>query len=208
MVTVSIDTNCRTGPGLAYDQIGVLLRGESAVIVGQEETGNYWIIENPDRSGTCWLWAQYATVTGNVSGLPLLTPPPSPTPTPTSTPALAFTVNFDNYHDCGGTQHMTFYVGNTGSVPLQSAEVAVVEIATLVALFDGYTDVPFVSTANGCPNELSSLGPGGAAYIAVPIGASPPPPPNSGAHAATIRICTEDGLNGLCLLKEINFTIP
>jgi len=99
-VSVSLDTNCRKGPGLGYDQIGVLLVGESAVIVAQDETGNYWIIENPDKAGTCWLWAQYATVSGNVSGLPLLTPPPSPTPTPSETPAMAYNVSYANYHLC------------------------------------------------------------------------------------------------------------
>lgn len=33
-VTVSVDTNCRTGPGTQYDQIGELLIGQSAEVVG------------------------------------------------------------------------------------------------------------------------------------------------------------------------------
>jgi len=63
------------------------------VVVGKYSVGNYWIINNPDSSGTCWLWGQYATVTGNTAGLPEYTPPPTPTPTntptPTATPTLA-----------------------------------------------------------------------------------------------------------------------
>ncbi len=88
MVTVSVNTNCRTGPGVVYDLIGALLAGEQAVVVGKFSAGNYWIINNPDSSGTCWLWGQYATVTGNTAGLPEYTQPPTPTPTntPTSTP--------------------------------------------------------------------------------------------------------------------------
>jgi hypothetical protein len=204
MVSVSLDTNCRTGPGLVYDQIGVLLVGESAVIVAQEQTGDYWIIENPDRAGTCWLWAEYATITGNVSGLPLLTPPASPTPTPSNTPSISFKVTYENYHNCGITPHMTFKVVNNGSIVLESADIGVVEVATLTALFDGYTDVPFVSTPNGCPMELQYLSPSNTAYIAVPLAAVP----NSGSHSASFRICSADGLGGLCLTKEINFDIP
>ena len=88
MVTVSVNTNCRTGPSVVYDLIGALLVGEQAVVVGKFSSGNYWIINNPDSSGTCWLWGEYATVSGNTAGLPEYTQPPTPTPTntPTSTP--------------------------------------------------------------------------------------------------------------------------
>jgi hypothetical protein len=208
MVSVSVNTNCRTGPGQAYDLIGMLLVGETANVVARSDSGTYVVIENPDKAGNCWLWLQYATVTGNNSSLPVMTPPPSPTPSPTPTPALAFSVKYDNFHSCGGTEFMTFYVSNTGSITLESADVAIVEISSLATLFDGFTDVPFVGTSTGCPPELASLGPGTVGYIAVPVGASPAPPPNPGAHAATINICTGDGLTGLCLLKELSFTIP
>jgi hypothetical protein len=80
MVRVSVDTNCRTGPGKIYDWIGALLVGEQAEVVGQTLSGEYWIIKNPDLAGTCWLWANYATVTGPTAALPQFTPPPTPTP--------------------------------------------------------------------------------------------------------------------------------
>ncbi len=80
MVSVSVDTNCRTGPGKIYDYIGALLVGESAEVVGQSMDGLYWIIENPDLSGECWLWGEYATVVGPTDELARYTPPPSPTP--------------------------------------------------------------------------------------------------------------------------------
>jgi len=101
MATVSVNTNCRTGPGVVYDLIGALLVGEQAVVVGKYSAGNYWIINNPDSSGTCWLWGQYATVTGNTAGLPEYTPPPTPTPTstptPTATPTLSPPTAPDNF---------------------------------------------------------------------------------------------------------------
>lgn len=80
LASVSVSTNCRTGPDTIYDNIGALMVGEQAQVVGQTSDGTYWIIENPDGSGECWLWAYYATVVGPTDGLPMYTPPPSPTP--------------------------------------------------------------------------------------------------------------------------------
>jgi len=88
MARVSENTNCRTGPGVVYDLVGALLVGEQAVVVGKFSAGNYWIINNPDAAGTCWIWGQYATVSGNTAGLPEYTAPPTPTPTFTPTPSL------------------------------------------------------------------------------------------------------------------------
>lgn len=89
-VTVSTNTNCRTGPSTAFDLIGALTVGQSAEVVGRFSSGNYWIIKTPNSSGTCWLWGQYATVSGNTSNLPEYPSPPTPTP---SIPAAA--TNFD-----------------------------------------------------------------------------------------------------------------
>lgn len=80
MVSVSVDTNCRSGPGKIYDYIGALLVGKKAEVVGQSMDGEYWIIKNPDRAGECWLWGNYASVTGPTVALPKYTPPPTPTP--------------------------------------------------------------------------------------------------------------------------------
>ena len=56
MVSVSIDTNCRTGPGKVYDRIGALMTNETAEVVGKNTPSNYWIIKNPDRNGNCKSW--------------------------------------------------------------------------------------------------------------------------------------------------------
>jgi len=80
MVSVSTNTNCRTGPGTIFDIVGALMVGEQAEVVGKGEFGNYWIIKNPDGSGECWLWSNYATVTGPTDSLTVYTPPPTPTP--------------------------------------------------------------------------------------------------------------------------------
>lgn len=80
MVSVSRNTNCRTGPGEPYEILGALLENEEAEVVGISSDGGTWIIKNPDGPGECWLWGYYATVTGPVEGLPVYTTPPTPTP--------------------------------------------------------------------------------------------------------------------------------
>ena len=82
MVTVSVNTNCRTGPGKVYDWLGALLVGEQAEVMARSADGQYWVIRNPDNNGgLCWLWGNYATVEGPIVNLPVWDPPPTPTPT-------------------------------------------------------------------------------------------------------------------------------
>ena len=93
-VTVSQNTNCRVGPGVVYDLIDAVLIGQTAEVVGKNSgVPNYWVVKRLNGSGTCWLWGQYATVSGNTANLPEYpvppTPTPSPTPTFTPTPTLA-----------------------------------------------------------------------------------------------------------------------
>jgi hypothetical protein len=80
MLTVSADTNCRSGPNKEYSYLGALLVHETAEIVGKNTVTNYWVIKNPDAAGTCWLWGNYATVTGDTSKLEEIPIPPTPTP--------------------------------------------------------------------------------------------------------------------------------
>ncbi len=92
IVTVSIATNCRTGPGQAYGISYGLPVGQTAEVVGKNTSTNYWIIKIPNGNGTCWLWGQYATVTGDASTLPTVAIPPTPTPTVTATPTITATL--------------------------------------------------------------------------------------------------------------------
>jgi uncharacterized protein YgiM (DUF1202 family) len=88
-VSVSVDTNCRIGPGNAYEMVGGLKVGETAAVVGKDAFGEYWIIEDENTpDGTCWIWGQYATVKGNTDNLPVVAAPPTPTPTPTQPPSI------------------------------------------------------------------------------------------------------------------------
>ena len=92
-VVVSVDTNCRTGPGQAYPSVYGLPVGVIGKVVGKNPSvSNYWVIEIPNSNGgTCWLWGQYATVTGDTTSLKVVAVPATPTPTKTITPTATKT---------------------------------------------------------------------------------------------------------------------
>ncbi len=76
------NTNCRTGPERVYDLIRTFLIGESAEIIGKNSRGDYYYVtDGANRSRDCWLWDRYVEVSGDISQIPVFTPPPTPTPT-------------------------------------------------------------------------------------------------------------------------------
>lgn len=85
-VSVTTNTNCRTGPGLVYDLLGGLNIGQFAEVVGKSSSTGYWIVKLPGSSTICWLFPQYATVSGNTANLPEYPVPPTPTPSAPATP--------------------------------------------------------------------------------------------------------------------------
>jgi hypothetical protein len=84
-VSVTSPTNCRTGPSTDYDLVFTMNPGATAQVVGKDTPDNYWIINKP-TGGTCWLWGQYAVLSGSTGSLPEYPPPPKPTPKFTKTP--------------------------------------------------------------------------------------------------------------------------
>ncbi len=92
LVSVSVSTNCRSGPGTDFELMGDLQAGDVAEVVGKYPSMNYWIIKNPDKAGNCWLWGEYATVIGSTALLPLVMPPPTP-----SVPILVVSIDTTCY---------------------------------------------------------------------------------------------------------------
>ena len=80
------------GPSTRYDQIGVLLRRQSAGIVGRGDVGagNWWQIDYPPGpSGPGWVPANPDFVAAfNTEQVPVVVPPPTPIAPPASTPVL------------------------------------------------------------------------------------------------------------------------
>jgi hypothetical protein len=86
-VTVSVETNCRKGPGLNYESVYSMSVSDVAEVIGKNTFTNYWIIKIPNHGGAiCWLWGRYATVAGNTAVLvEYSTPTPQSTATATAT---------------------------------------------------------------------------------------------------------------------------
>jgi hypothetical protein len=89
MLTLRDATNCRTGPGLAYEISVTYPIGQTLEIVGRYEPGNFWLVESGDSAtGNCWLWGEFADVSGSYGTVAAVTPPPMPTPGPLYAPSL------------------------------------------------------------------------------------------------------------------------
>ena len=93
-VTVSVATNCRSGPGQSFASLYGMPVGQVAKVIAKNTTTGYWIIEIPGQNGqTCWLWGQYATVTGDTATLTnVVTPTSVATKKPTATTTITATV--------------------------------------------------------------------------------------------------------------------
>ena len=203
-VSVSTPTNCRVGPGIAYERVGGLQVGEVAEVVGRNATGNYWIIRNPERPNQfCWLWGQYATVTGNTTALPVYTPPPTPTPLPTATPTPSFTASYVGKESCTGTGWwVELDLRNTGGISFESISLTVRDTTTdtiLSLIADNFTN------RNGCAetDTRDSLAAGSARIVSSPVFTNDP---TGRAHSATLTLCSNPGQNGMCVTQVVNFT--
>ncbi len=75
ILTVTDDTNCRSGPGTNYPIIVVIPAGTSVQIVSQYSDGKYWIVNAPNGNAQCWVLGELGKVSGgNPSLLPASTP--------------------------------------------------------------------------------------------------------------------------------------
>ena len=81
--------NVRSGPGVNYPKVGVLINRQEVPALAKTEGGIWIKIVYPGvPEGVAWVYAAYMRVTGE---LPIVPKPPTPTPetTPTIDPTLA-----------------------------------------------------------------------------------------------------------------------
>ncbi|MBT3391333.1 MAG: hypothetical protein HN413_13095 [Chloroflexi bacterium] len=79
MLSVSVNTNCRSGPGLKYPITGsIVTNGSFEVVARPASSDPYVIIKNPGGGADCWAWLEHATITGDTSALPTISAPPIP----------------------------------------------------------------------------------------------------------------------------------
>jgi hypothetical protein len=100
MLHVREATNCRTGPGKAYELIVLYPVNQTLEIAGRYEPGNFWLVKSTESpTGTCWLWGEFVEIIGSYWTLPSVTPPPTPvasiTPLPQELPLPEFRYSCD-----------------------------------------------------------------------------------------------------------------
>jgi hypothetical protein len=195
-LTVSTNTNCRTGNAKNYDYVGALVTGEQAEILARD-SGNYWYVRLP--SGTmCWLWGYYATITGDTSQLPVFTPPPSPTPAPD------FSFSYKSFGVGPGYQCFMVDVKNTGTLAWESFALNFRDATHGDTASSSSND--FVSYDSWCVNagSKSILPPGesGIASVKTTLAHNPA----GDTLEFTLKLCSQDALGGTCLTKSISIT--
>ena len=201
IMSVSVSTNCRSGPGKVYDLQGALLVGETAEVYGRDPTSRYWFIRNPDSGADfCWAWGEYATISGSTQLLPVFTPPPTPTPTITPTPSPSFDLDYSHIDSCSGWW-VDIAVINTGSQSFKSVTFEIQDQVTkveLIANSDVFTNL------DGClkTSITDTLNSGGSLVISSPLFKYDP---TGHDMLAFVTFCTEDGQKGACITKKIKF---
>lgn len=89
MVSVSQNTNCRSGPRVDYTLLTTINVGQEVEVLKVSPLSDYVVVRNPNASGDCWLYLQYANTTDFSSfGLQQATLPPTPTSTNTPKPTV------------------------------------------------------------------------------------------------------------------------
>ena len=201
-ISVSVATNCRSGPDSSFELRGVLAAGEHADVVAKSPNGDYWFIVNPDDpEGHCWLLGEYASIDGETEGLPVQTPAPTPTPT------VGFDVWFHGFASCGDSDLVIFAVRNGGSVRLWSGWLGVYTVEGSEPLYGPVKERhPFAkSPLETCPpGHGNELYPGNVNYIFMPLKSMPS---ETDAYAE-FKLCSADHGGGDCVTKVGYFYIP
>ena len=197
-VQVSVDTNCRSGPGKSYAYLGALLVGDESSIYGLDPSGSWYFINNPDQEDAfCWIWNFYAQTSGNTAPLPVYTPGPTPISDPN------FSIGFREVESCGGAWQVEFEIVNTGGLALESVSTFVQDTVTNAKSGDSSKNTFEKKTGCVLDKQQGNLGPGDTGFtVSLDLANNP-----TGHLTYTyITVCTADNLNGDCRTRELYFT--
>ncbi len=193
---------CRSGPGIAYTAMAALVPGNLVHLSGQYQgdRGAYWIVET--AQGTrCWLPRRYATPleAERAAAVPTVNPPPPP--------PVAFDVQIERLSECGDRHGLTLRLTNWGTRLLESVNVK------LQGPGMAYTYTLEQHKRNGfewwmtcdAGGRLERLLPGEVGFVTVD---TPGREIKQGPIFITVRACTENNLQGLCLERSLNLLPP
>ncbi len=190
---------CRSGPAVYYEALAALRVGAEVQAVGRYEgdRGAYWLVQT-DRGTRCWLPQRYATLLDarDAASIPTVEPPPPP--------PVAFVVGLERYARCGQRHGVVLWIHNAGTRVLESADVKIEGPGLR------YTFTTRLDHRNGfvwwlncqASGRLERLLPGETGYITIDTQDSI----QGDIFTVTIKACTENNLEGLCLERRL--TLP
>ncbi|MFV1950194.1 MAG: hypothetical protein ACC633_09750 [Anaerolineales bacterium] len=199
MIYASANTNCRTGQGVDFPWLVSMQAGDDSEAVGVDPTGEYpyWYIRRPDQpSEFCWLWGKYATPSGPYQSLPVYTPVPTPTP------GMQFSLSYHSLETCAGQWGLVYQVVNTGAITLESWRTTATDHTGGSNPQDFQLDQ--FNDYSGCiaVNQQNDLTAGEGQHVLMIFDNNPV------GHDITtkVKICSEDGLAGVCISRTIRHT--
>ena len=205
LVSVSQVMNCRNGPGISYDSLGSLGIGVQVEVFARDPYNTFFFIRNPNNPVEfCWIYGEYATLSGDTSSLPVFTPMPTPTLVKTSIPSGDFLISVLVSGVCGvGTYQTQFQLTNNGEITWQSYRVVVTDHTTIVV--NEISKNTFLELPSCTSEEISDLAPGEKGVIA-----SADFTTTIVGHymTAEITVCSQDDISGTCMTKTVDFISP
>ncbi len=197
-VAVSLDTNCRSGPGKVYPYLAGFFVGDESTVYGIDPSGAWLYIANPEVDDEfCWIWGFYAETSGDTEPLPIFTPGPTPNTVP------EFRAEYRELETCAGAWRVEFTIENTGPVTIESISVHVLD--TVTDEQTGVSEMNSFMAAGGCDLAANEdlLFPGESGFT---ISFDLSEDPTDHYSYATITACTQEDLGGNCTVSEFAFT--
>ncbi|PKN98738.1 MAG: hypothetical protein CVU42_11010 [Chloroflexi bacterium HGW-Chloroflexi-4] len=200
-LTLSKDTYCRNGVFAKSPFVALMTAGRTYDVLAVDPNNQAFYVVEPDHTFTyCWLWGEFATVSGDVASLPIYTPQPLPTPTKTATVGPDFSVSYIGQQVCGADYYLRFSIKNNGSKTWQALQINTTDnFNNAVTPYNNTVFVDYVGCTAGVSE--SDLAPGENSNVAVKISGDP----TGHSMTATIILCQTDASGG-CNPKTINFT--
>ncbi|PKN98735.1 MAG: hypothetical protein CVU42_10995 [Chloroflexi bacterium HGW-Chloroflexi-4] len=201
VISLAKNTICRTGPATNYPSVASIPAGQQVNAVGKlENSTSYTYIENPSAPGSfCWVFSEGAAIQGDPKDLKIVKPIASPTPDTKTN----FSLTFSGIQQCtGGDYSFNVVVANTNEQIWQSISMYIVDANTKKSAsyssdhFEGWSDCHVDwyqdDLTEGEHAFISPFDPGHFDYN-----------PAGGTFFIRVKLCSEDGLTGTCMNKEI-----
>lgn len=204
-LVVNENTNCRKGPGAIYDYVALLEKGARVQSLARNYDNNYYYISVPGMDDVkCWVWAEYLTVEGDATPLPIYTALPSPTPSPTPTPVPSFNASYLDMDACTGYWTIRIHIYNNGGVKWESVHLKIKDTVTGDTM--NFSSDTFTGT-KGCvvSSSVDAIKPGAEGFVSNTKGRFKYNPSGNKIEV-TITLYTKDGEGGESYSQTIRFT--